>query len=48
MKRIMGIRKNPVFNLRIIEPEGSTRVNRGASREGGARDVEDVVSDLGM
>ncbi|HEY4507259.1 MAG TPA: KH domain-containing protein [Candidatus Paceibacterota bacterium] len=48
LARIIGMRNNARVNLRIIEPEGSTRVNRGASREGGARDVEDVVSDLGM
>jgi predicted RNA-binding protein YlqC (UPF0109 family) len=44
LARIIGIRNNARVNLRIAEPEGSThqRANHGA------RDVEDVVNDLGM
>ncbi len=43
LARIIGIRNNARVNLRIVEPEGSTRRNPNQSR-----DVEDVVNDLGM
>jgi predicted RNA-binding protein YlqC (UPF0109 family) len=45
LARIIGMRNNARVNLRIIEPEGSTRPQRD---ERGSRNVEDVVNDLGM
>ena len=45
LARIIGMRNSARVNLRIIEPEGSTRGPQ-ASREQ-TRNVEDVVSDLG-
>ena len=44
LARIIGMRNNARVNLRIVEPEGSTRAPRAEK----TRDVEDVVSDLGM
>jgi hypothetical protein len=46
LARIVGMRNNARVNLRIIEPEGSTRVPRSGGEK--TKDVEDVVSDLGM
>lgn len=54
LARIIGMRNNARVNLRIVEPEGSTRGPRGGGmreggmRDGGSRDVEDVVSDLNL
>ena len=45
LARIIGMRNNARVNLRIVEPEGSTRPQRS---EGPSRNVEDVVNDLGM
>ena len=45
LARIIGMRNNARVNLRIVEPEGSTRAPRA---EGKTRDVDDVGSDLGM
>ena len=45
LARIIGMRNNARVNLRIVEPEGSTRGQRGAE---GPRNVEDVMNDLGM
>lgn len=46
LARIIGMRNNARVNLRIVEPEGSTRGNR----QNGApsRNMDDVMSDLGM
>ncbi len=44
LARIIGMRNNARVNLRIVEPEGSTRPVRGEK----TKDVEDVVNDLGM
>jgi hypothetical protein len=46
LARIIGMRNNARVNLRIVEPEGSTRGPRNDNNP--ARNVEDVVSDLGM
>lgn len=50
LARIIGMRNNARVNLRIVEPEGSTRGPRGDGMrsEGSTRDVEDVVSDLNL
>lgn len=50
LARIIGMRNNARVNLRIVEPEGSTRGPRvgGMRDEGRSRDVEDVVSDLNL
>ncbi len=44
--RIVGMRNNARVNLKIVEPEGSTRVPR--SDEEKTKNVEDVINDLGM
>ncbi len=44
LARIIGMRNNARVNLRIVEPEGSTRQHRGEK----SKNVEDVVNDLGM
>jgi hypothetical protein len=46
LARIIGMRNNARVNLRIVEPEGSTRQPRDRAEK--AKDVEDVVNDLGM
>jgi len=46
LARIVGMRNNARVNLRIVEPEGSTRQPKGKTEK--VKDVEDVVSDLGM
>lgn len=46
LARIIGMRNNARVNLRIVEPEGSTRQPRERFEK--TKDVEDVVSDLGM
>jgi predicted RNA-binding protein YlqC (UPF0109 family) len=46
LARIIGMRNNARVNLRIVEPEGSTRQPRGGVEK--SKNVEDVVSDLGM
>lgn len=43
LARIVGMRNNARVNLRIEEPEGSTRVQGGAK----ARNVDDVMGELG-
>ncbi|MBI2670306.1 MAG: KH domain-containing protein [Candidatus Yanofskybacteria bacterium] len=54
LARIIGMRNNARVNLRIVEPEGSPRYSSSeagstrAPRAEKTRDVEDVVSDLGM
>lgn len=50
LARIIGMRNNARVNLRIVEPEGSTRGQRegGARNTSRSRDVEDVVSDLNL
>lgn len=49
LARIVGMRNNARVNLRIVEPEGSTRVQSGGpGRDNRSRNVEDVVNDLGM
>ena len=45
LARIVGMRNNARVNLRIIEPEGSTR---GQSRSDRSKNIEDVVNDFGM
>ncbi len=45
LARIIGIRNNARVNLRIIEPEGSTR---GSGSRDQARNFDEVVNDLGM
>lgn len=44
LARIVGMRNNARVNLRIEEPEGG----RMAPTEGKTKDVEDVISELGM
>jgi len=44
LARIVGMRNNARVNLRIEEPEGSTRVKS----EGKTKDIEDVVGELNM
>jgi len=46
LARIVGMRNNARVNLRIIEPEGGIRQPRDRAEK--AKDVEEVVSDLGM
>lgn len=48
LARIIGMRNNARVNLRIVEPEGSTRVTRTNGTPAGARNMDDVMSDLGM
>ena len=57
LARIIGMRNNARVNLRIVEPEGSTRYNSGgadsthgprAAMGEKSRNVEDVVSDLNL
>ena len=45
LARIVGMRNNARVNLKIEEPEGSTR---GPTAKGGTRNVEDVMGDLDM
>ncbi|MDP3953888.1 MAG: KH domain-containing protein [bacterium] len=46
LARIVGLRNNARVNLRIVEPEGSTR---GVAPRGPVtRDVDDVVGELGV
>ena len=45
LARIIGLRNNARVNLRIVEPEGSTR---GTARTEKTRGVDDVVGELGM
>ncbi len=44
LARIVGMRNNARVNLRIEEPEGSTRVKS----ESKTKDIEDVVGELNM
>ncbi len=44
LARIVGMRNNARVNLRIEEPEGSTRVPAGAGK---TRNVDDVMGELG-
>lgn len=44
LARIVGMRNNARVNLRIEEPEGSTRGQGGAGKE---RSVDDVMGELG-
>ena len=44
LARIVGMRNNARVNLRIEEPEGSTRVKP----ENKTKDIEDVVGELNM
>ncbi len=44
LARIVGMRNNARVNLRIEEPEGSTRVKP----ESKTKDIEDVVGELNM
>jgi len=46
LARIVGMRNNARVNLRIVEPEGSTRQPKVGAEK--SKNVEDVVSDLGM
>ncbi|MEX1064054.1 MAG: KH domain-containing protein [Candidatus Paceibacterota bacterium] len=46
LARIVGMRNNARVNLRIVEPEGSTRQPRQDGEK--TKNVEDVVNDLGM
>ena len=46
LARIIGMRNNARVNLRIVEPEGSTRVPRAPGEK--AKDVDEVMNDLGM
>lgn len=46
LARIIGMRNNARVNLRIVEPEGSTRAPRSGAPS--ARNMDDVMSDLGM
>lgn len=46
LARIVGMRNNARVNLRIIEPEGSTRQPKSVDEK--SKNVEDVVNDLGM
>lgn len=57
LARIMGMRNNARVNLRIIEPEGGMRSQNprqmddaapSAAPQEKAKDIEDVVNDLGM
>ncbi len=47
LARIVGMRNNSRVNVRIEEPEGG-RMSTGlmGSKEGGSRDVEDILGDL--
>lgn len=44
LARIVGMRNNARVNLRIEEPEGSTRVPTGAGK---TRNVDEVMGELG-
>ena len=44
LARIVGMRNNARVNLRIEEPEGSTRGQAGSGKD---RSVEDVMGELG-
>jgi predicted RNA-binding protein YlqC (UPF0109 family) len=46
LSRIIGMRNNARVNLRIVEPEGSTRVPKATGEK--TKNVEDVMNDLGM
>lgn len=46
LARIVGIRNNARVNLRIIEPEGSTR--RMTTEDPQGRNFDDAINDLGM
>jgi hypothetical protein len=46
LARIVGMRNNARVNLRIVEPEGSSRQPKVGAEK--SKNVEDVVSDLGM
>ena len=46
LARIVGMRNNARVNLRIIEPEGSTRQPKSVDEK--SKNVDDVVNDLGM
>ena len=46
LARIIGIRNNARVNLRIIEPEGSTRARGPAGEK--SKNVEDVMEELNM
>ena len=45
LARIVGMRNNARVNLRIEEPEGSTRV---VKPEGKTKNIEDVVGELNL
>ena len=47
LARIVGLRNNARVNLRIVEPEGSTRV-AGKAPMGAAKNVDDGMGELGM
>jgi hypothetical protein len=46
LARIVGMRNNARVNLRIVEPEGSTRQPKSVMEK--SKNVDDVVNDLGM
>ena len=46
LARIIGIRNNARVNLRIIEPEGSTRAMSASGEK--SKNVEDVMEELNM
>ena len=57
LARIRGMRNNARVNIRIIEPDGSTRINRVNQTQTPApetndgnknKNIDDVVGDLGM
>ncbi len=43
--RIIGVKNNARLNLKIAEPEGSTRVPRDNSAPRATRNIDDVVGD---
>lgn len=48
LARIIGLRNNARVNLRIIEPEGSTRLQNTLAEAPKMKNVEDVMNELDM
>lgn len=47
--RVVGAKNNARVNLKINEPEGSTRgMNREASRDDSKRSIDEVVNDINV
>ena len=46
--RVVGAKRNARVNLKINEPEGSTRGERGERKETAKRSIDEVVNDINM